>query len=279
MSAENPGDGPEPASVAQARKPRQPSRLRSVALWALSFAACYGLALLVLTDYLVVLAIPGLIGCMALAAFGVLWLLYEPLGGGIPYATDGSDRRGVVRHHRAVLFRRYAVLLGVIAALVAAVVGTNSDYAVICAPVAVISFFLATGYCAEQIRSVVHAARVLDVYEFTFRTPVEKLNLRAAGKRSLRLGGGESGGGESDDGRSPKLAAHQPVGKLWPEHIEDGVWFAGDEIFGGVVMVPGSGELMRVQPLQWDELAGERSRAGADRLAKAERAGLTRRTL
>lgn len=263
---------------------RQPSRLRSVGLWGLSFAACYGLALLVLTDSLVVLAVPGLIGCMALTAFGVLWLLYEPLGGDVPYATDGSDRRGVVRHHRAVLLRRCAVILCVVAALVATVFGTQSDYAVICAPIAVIGFFVAAGYCGEQVRTLVHAARVLDEYEFTFRAPVEKLHLRAAGKRSLRLGGedgdeGAAATGDGGDGRSPKLAAHQPLGKLWPENIEDGVWFAGDEIFGGVVMVPGSGELLRVQPLQWDELAGERSRAGADRLARAERAGLTKRSV
>jgi hypothetical protein len=37
--------------------------------------------------------------------------------------------------------------------------------------------------------------------------------------------------------------------------------------------------LRRVQPLNWDDLAAERSRAGAERLERATRAGLTRRSL
>ncbi|WP_070010641.1 hypothetical protein [Streptomyces abyssalis] len=274
MSSEKPvgSGGPGPAARPGSVKP--PSRLLTLAKWALAFAAAYGLSLLVLTDSLVFLAIPGLIALLALTSTAVLLLLYEPVRGTVPYATDGSDRRGVVRHHRAVLLRRYAMLLCVVAALVALVFATQSDYAVMAAPAAVLAFFVGTGFCGEQMRTVLFAARVLDVYDFTFRAPVEKLNLRSSGKRSLRLGGAGSA-----DERSPELAAHQPLGKLWPKNIEDGVWFAGDEIFGGVVMVPRSGELMRVQPLQWDELGAERSRAGAERIEKAARAGLGRRSL
>ncbi|WP_314176892.1 hypothetical protein [Streptomyces winkii] len=263
-------------SVATPGTARPPAaRAWTLAKWLLAFAAAYGLSLLVLTDSLVFLAIPGLIALVTLTATAVLLLLYEPARGNVPYATDGSDRRGVVLHHRRVLLRRYAVILGVVAALVAAVFVTQSDYAVMAAPMAAIAFFAGTAFCGEQMRSVRFAARVLAEYEFTFRAPVEKLNLRGSGKRSLRLGGGEIGAEQP----SPKLAAHQPLGKLWPKNIEDGVWFAGDEIFGGVVMVPGSGELMRVQPLAWDELAAERSRAGAERVEKATRAGMARRTL
>lgn len=264
------GSGP----VAQPGRAEQPSRLGMLAKWALAFAAAYGLSLLVLTDWLVFLAVPGLIALMALTATAVLLLLYEPVRGDVPYATDGSDRRGVVRHHRTVLLRRYAVLLCVVAVLVALVFVTQSDYAVMAAPAAVMTFMLGTGFWGQQMRSVRLAARVLEVYDFTFRAPVEKLNLRASGKRSLRLGAGGSGAEQP-----PELAAHQPLGKLWPKKIEDGVWFAGDEIFGGVVMVPGSGELMRVQPLKWDELAPERGRAGAERIEKATRAGVVRRSL
>lgn len=276
MTAKPVGDGvPGPSAQPPGNAP-PPSRLGTVAKWALAFAAAYGLSLLVLTDYLVFLAIPGLIALMALVATAILLLLYEPLRGPLPYPTDGSDRRGVVRHHRSVLLRRYGMLLCVVAALVATVFVTRSDYAVICAPAAVIALLTGTVYCGEQMRSVRHAARILGVYEFTFRAPVEKLNLRGSGKRSLRLGGGERGDGQP---RPPELSAHQPLGKLWPKNIEDGVWFAGDEVFGGVVMVPGSGELMRVQPLRWDEFGVERIRADAERREKAERAGLTRRSL
>lgn len=276
MTAEPGGDGMPGPSLQPPRNSPRPSRLGTVAKWALAFAAAYGLSLLVLTDYLVFLAIPGLIALMALVATAILLLLYEPFRGDVPYATDGSDRRGVVRHHRTVLLRRYGMLLCVVAALVATVFVTQSDYAVMCAPAALIAFLTGTVFCGEQMRSVRYAARVLGVYEFTYRAPVEKLNLRGSGKRSLRLGGGEG-----DDGQSPppELAAHQPLGKLWPKNIEDGVWFAGDDVFGGVVMVPGSGEMMRVQPLRWDEFGVERSRAGAERQEKAERAGLARRSL
>jgi hypothetical protein len=273
VSKERPVGGGAAGSAAPAATANRPSRTLTAAKWALAFTAAYGLSLLVLTDSLVFLAVPGLIALLALTATAVLLLLYEPFRGQVPYATDGSDRRGPVRHHRTVLLRRYVMLLCVVAVLVALVIGTQSDYAVMCAPVALVTFLLGTFFCGEQMRSVRIAARVLEAYEFTFRAPVEKLNLRGSGKRSLRLGGG---GGA---GRNPELAAHQPLGKLWPKGIEDGVWFAGDEIFGGVVLVPGSGELMRVQPLKWDELAAERSRAGAERLERATRAGLTRRSL
>ena len=275
MSQEKPAssDGAVPGPVSHPGAAKAPSRLRTLAKWALAFAAAYGLSLLVLTDSLAFLAVPGLIALMALTATAVLLLLYEPARGNVPYATDGSDRLGVVRHHRKVLVRRYGMLLCFVFALVALVVGTKSDYAVMAAPAAVTALLAGTGFWREQIRSVRFAARVLAVYDFTFRATVEKLNLRASGKRSLRLGGG------SDAEPSPELAAHQPLGKRWPENIEDGVWFAGDEIFGGVVMVPRSGELMRVQPMRWDEFALERSRADDERREKAARAGLTRRSL
>lgn len=274
MSAEQPAGSGGQGFVVRPGSARQPSRPALLLKWALAFVAAYGLSLTVLTDHLVVLAVPGLIALMALSVTATLLLVYEPFRGKVPYATDGSDRRGVVRHHRNVVLRRYALLVGCVAAVVAAVPLSKSDYAVMAAPAAVVTFFTGTGFCGAQMRTVRLAARVLEVYEFTFRSPVEKLNLRASGKRSLRLGVGDG-----SDGGSPELAAHQPVGKLWPRDIEDGVWFAGDEIFGGVVMVPGSGELMLVQPLKWDELAAARGRAGTERLEKARRAGLERRSL
>jgi hypothetical protein len=274
MTVGNAADNAGAGRQERRSKAGQPPRWLTVAKWALALATAYGLSLLVLSDSLFLLAIPGIIALLGLISTAVLLLLYEPFRGGVPYATDGSDRRGPVRHHRTVLLTRYVMLLCAVAVLVALVFVTQSDYAVMAAPAAIMTLFMATVFCSEQMRSVRTASRVLEVYEFTFRSPVEKLNLRGSGKRSLRLGGGESGAAQS-----PELAAHQPVGKLWPKNIEDGVWFAGDDVFGGVVMVPGSGELMRVQPLKWDELAAERGRVDATRLERATRAGLQRRSL
>lgn len=255
--------------VVRPAKLRGQARLRRVAFWTLAFALFYGLALCVLTDSLFLLAVPGLIGLAGLGATGTLLALYAPLRGAVPYATDGTNSRGAVEHHRSVLWKRYATLVPACLAVAATVPVTKSDYAVPLAPIAVLTLLVGTRYWFEQYRSVRIAARVVDAYDFTFRAPVEKLSLRGSGKRSLRMG--------SADAASPKMAAHQPLGKQWPERIEDGVWFAGDDVFGGVVLVPGSGELMLAQPLNWDELAGERNRAGAERMERAQRAGLDRR--
>ncbi|MGW7054732.1 hypothetical protein [Streptomyces sp. NPDC054887] len=63
----------------------------------------------------------------------------------------------------------------------------------------------------------------------------------------------------------------------WPDGIENGVWTAGDLPFGGVAFVPGSGAVLLMRPEKWDRLASERDTFGADRIARAERAGLERR--
>lgn len=246
---------------------KSPSRVRRMGLWVSAAAVCYGLTLAVLTDSFVIVAIPGLIGLVTLGSMAGLWLMYRPLGDSSPpYATDGSDHRGAVQHHRSVLLKRYATLVIVCIALAASLPVTKSDYLIPLAPLAVMSLLMGTRYWLEQVRWIRRSSRVLDVYGFTFRAPVQTLNLRSAGKRSLRLG--------RDGDECPKMSGHQPLGNRWPKDIAEGVWFAGDDVFGGVLLVPGSGELMCIQPLNWDELAGERSRAGAERLEKAKHAGL-----
>ena len=267
MPAARPG---ETGGASSPKKPTGPSPWR-LPLWLLAFAGLYGLSLTVLVDSLFLLAVPGLIGLVALGSTTVLSALYRPLGADVPYATDGTDHRGVLHHHRSVLRKRYGTLVSVCIAAAALVPVTKSDYSVPLAPFAVVCLLVGTRFWFEQLRSVRLSAGVLDVYTFEFRAPVQTLDLRAAGKRSLRLGG------EGEE--FPKMSAHQPLGQKWPEDIADGVWFAGDDVFGGVLMVPGSGELMCVQPLAWDELAGERSRAGAERIEKAKRAGLGRRSV
>lgn len=250
-------------------KLRGPSPLRRAAFWTGAFALFYGLSLSVLSDSLFLLAIPGLIGLAALGSTGALLALHAPLRGQIPYATDGTNSQGAVEHHRSVLRKRLGILVFACLAAAATVPVTKSDYAIPLAPLSILALFVGTRFWFEQARAVRLASRALDVYGFEFRAPVEKLNLRSSGKRSLRLGG--------PGGESPKMSAYQPLGQMWPRDIADGVWFAGDDVFGGVVLVPGSGELMIAQPLNWDELAGERNRAGAERQERAGRAGFDRR--
>jgi len=79
-------------------------------------------------------------------------------------------------------------------------------------------------------------------------------------------------------GRSPLMRAVDALERhRWPEGAEDGVWFAGDLPFGGVVVVPSSDTLLVVRPEDWDKFAPEREQADPDRIAKAKRARLAKR--
>jgi hypothetical protein len=62
----------------------------------------------------------------------------------------------------------------------------------------------------------------------------------------------------------------------WPAGGEDGVWFAGDLPFGGVVVVPRSDTLLVVRPQDWDKFAPERQQADPARVERAQRTRLAR---
>ncbi|MET9516906.1 hypothetical protein [Streptomyces sp. NPDC002994] len=86
----------------------------------------------------------------------------------------------------------------------------------------------------------------------------------------------------TEGGRSPLMQVIEVPSRgvwrdPWPEGIENGVWVAGDLPFGAVAFVPSSGALLLMRPEKWDRLAPERKLAGADRNARAERAGIARR--
>ncbi|WP_157859091.1 hypothetical protein [Streptomyces pathocidini] len=81
-------------------------------------------------------------------------------------------------------------------------------------------------------------------------------------------------------GTAPLMRAVKGVGgRGWPKGTEGGVWVAGDAAFGGVVVVPGSYEMLFFQPARWDKHAQERGQAGAERLARARQARIERRRL
>lgn len=249
--------------------PAAQRRVRAMALWVLATAVFYGLSLCVLNESLVLLAVPGLIGLVTLGTMaGVAWM-HKPISSvNLPYASDGSDHRGAVQHHRSVLVRRYAVLVVLCVSLAASLPVIKSDYLIPLAPLSVMGLLMGTRTWLGQMSWIRRSSRVLDVYSFEFRAPVQTLNQRSSGKRLLRLG--------SDAEKAPKMSAHQVLGNRWPQGITEGAWFAGDDLFGGVLLVPRSGELLCMQPLNWDELAGARGGASTERLQKAERAGLDR---
>ncbi|MCF6526473.1 hypothetical protein [Streptomyces sp. JJ36] len=70
------------------------------------------------------------------------------------------------------------------------------------------------------------------------------------------------------------MDAAGPRGRL--QGVEQGVWFAGDPPFGGVLVVPGSDVLLFVSPSDWEKVARRREKAGPERLHRAAQAHLDR---
>ncbi|MFC7307378.1 hypothetical protein ACFQVC_24520 [Streptomyces monticola] len=65
--------------------------------------------------------------------------------------------------------------------------------------------------------------------------------------------------------------------RRWPKGAEnDGAWFAGDPAFGGVMVVPGTNNMLFLQPAGWEKYARERAEADPQRQARAEQAGISR---
>ncbi|MBC9723669.1 hypothetical protein [Streptomyces sp. TRM68367] len=64
--------------------------------------------------------------------------------------------------------------------------------------------------------------------------------------------------------------------RRWPKSAEDGgAWVAGDLPFGGVLIVPGTSDMLFMQPADWQKFADEREQADPSRSGRAQHAGLT----
>jgi hypothetical protein len=233
----------------------------------------YGLVLIGAGGSFLLLAIPGIVGLAVVESVAVQAVLRRPSrGAAAPYPTDGTDHRGAVKYLYTALAKRYAGLVLVSLALMAVPLVTTSTRLIPLMGVGLLGVMSATVFWFDQLRWVRQCSRVLNVYEFEVCERVEKVELRSSGRRFLVLGSG--------DRVSPEMSAREPMGHpKWPERIAEGVWFAGDDVFGGVLLVPGTGELMCMQPVDWDELEEWRTEAGAERLAKAKRAGLDRHSV
>lgn len=246
---------------------KAPSTLRRVAFWGSLFAACYGLTLFVLLDDWFLLAMPGIIGMFTLGAVAVGAIVSVRPPEPALYATDGSDARGPVAYHRAAVLKRYPLVLAFVGVLVGLVVLVKSDYLIPLAPLAVAGFVFGNGTVIGQLLAANRMARVLKVYRFTHRAPVKVLHRGRGGKQLFRLGAGEQ--------ESERLIGMQLGGeKDWGRRVGDHVLFAGDDLFGGVVLVPGSGELVFVQPNDGPALQSQRAAATPERKQMSKRAGI-----
>ncbi|MEV0093261.1 hypothetical protein [Streptomyces sp. NPDC050738] len=191
------------------------------------------------------------------------------------YATDGSDYRGAVRHHLSYLLKWLLAFVVGGLLLIAAVPLSGKQYLI---PVGIVGCLMVGGglqfWVPEAIWNV-RCRRVLRTYPLVFRTPVEQVFAGAQGNaRQLRMGGKGPGGSPLMRGKIMK-----PNSGGWPEAANAGVWFAGDDAFGGVALVPGSGELIFMQPDGFKDDAAAcaaREAAGEGRRQQASRAGLRR---
>jgi hypothetical protein len=252
----------------QQRRPvGPPSTLRRVAFWGSLFAACYALTLCVLLDSWFLLAVPGIIGMGTFGGVVATAVMNVRPPETAPYATDGTDHQGPLAYHRSVLLKRYPLILVSTGVLVGLVVLVKSDYLIPLAPMAALLFVMGTRGLTGELLAANRFARVLKVYRFTHRAPVKVLHRARGGKQLFRLGAGEQ--------ESERLIGSQLGGeKDWGRRVGDHVLFAGDDLFGGVLMVPGSGELVFVRSNDGPALQPQRAAAAPERKDMAKRAGI-----
>lgn len=190
-----------------------------------------------------------------------------------PYVTDGTDFKGALSYYYRSALTRFAKLGLPSAALFVQMFAWPMDYRGYFLPfsiVGMVGFLIAFFLFYGRLFLTWRCARAFRTYPLEFRAPVEKVKLERPLRLHLRLG--------AQAGRQAvTLLAKDPLGRSrWPEGIANGVWFAGDEPFGGAAIVPGSGELLFMQPTEWALSAKERESAGEVRIGQAKRAGIKR---
>jgi hypothetical protein len=186
-----------------------------------------------------------------------------------PYATDGSDFRGALRHHYAVALKRYAIHL-VIWVPVTLTILVWEEMGALGLFVGPICLFLTGVAFYSRISATRRCSRVFHVYPLEFRGPAEVVHEE---DESITLRFNDDG---ADDSVSMQVEIAEIFGVL-PEGTMSGIWFAGDDAFGGAGLVPGTGQLLFMQPRDWDTRAELRQSASTDRVDKAWRAHIQQR--
>ncbi|MEE4421154.1 hypothetical protein V2J85_17605 [Streptomyces sp. DSM 41528] len=190
------------------------------------------------------------------------------------------DVARVVRRNYAALVRllvlRLVLALGLCALPVVLVrLGVPNVFAVWLLTVAGMFVAAFTFYRLGYGMRVARCARVLRHYPLEFHTRVSKKGekwTRYGNVFTVRV---------STRGRhgAPLMKAVNAAGRrCWPQGLDGGVWVAGDLPFGGVMVAPDGDAMLFLKPADWDKLAPQRAQAGAERVERAERAGLTQKT-
>ncbi|MEU0029115.1 hypothetical protein [Streptomyces sp. NPDC006335] len=184
-----------------------------------------------------------------------------------PYPTDGSEYQGAVRHYYGDALKRFLKFFPVFLLMWVQLYVFQLDYLLPVGIIGMIGVVWVSLLLFDRLRSIRKCSRVLRTYPLEFRTPVEKIGMESTHTLYLRFG--------DQKGTPFTLRAKDAVGRgRWPVGITDGVWFAGDEPFGGAMIVPGGGELLLLQPRDWRAREEDRNTAGPERIDRAKRAGI-----
>ncbi|MEU3987062.1 hypothetical protein AB0F24_01550 [Streptomyces platensis] len=186
----------------------------------------------------------------------------------------------IVRANRLALARLMAVRLLIAGLLVAVpvvlsrVTGANAFFLALPIPVGVGVLIMTVWRAVYGIR-VFQCEKVLRHYplEFHPRVLMKRAKWTEYGDvHQIRVTTRRQHG-------APLMLAINAVGRRrWPEGAEEGAWLAGDLLFGGVLVVPGSNAMLFLKPADWDKTARKREEAGAQRSARAQQAGLHQMT-
>ncbi|MEV8308895.1 hypothetical protein AB0P36_16465 [Streptomyces flavidovirens] len=189
------------------------------------------------------------------------------------------DVEQVLRHNYNLLAKQVAMRITIIAVLVAGSYGLHSlgvvDFVLI-PPFVTAAFVLL--FSAIRLANGLRLGpckRVLNTYPLEYRTRVER-----KGSQWLLLGDVYTIkiSTRGQHGAPHMRAINASAIRRWPKGAEDGgAWVAGDLAFGGVVILPGTNDMLFMQPSNWEKFSQEREQADPARFARAEQAGITKR--
>ncbi|MGW3120313.1 hypothetical protein ACWDBW_24750 [Streptomyces sp. NPDC001107] len=192
-----------------------------------------------------------------------------------PKAPDIAQ---VLKHNRTLLYRHIATRLALALVLFAVpllahLAGWDAALPVFGVPAGVLVLIFLALRLGHGARIKV-CEKVLHTYPLEYRTRVSKKDTEwkyLGDVHTVRLSvRGQHG--------APYLRAiNASTVRRWPKEAEEGgAWFAGDLAFGGVMIVPGSNDMLFVQPADWEKYEQERAQADPQRRALAEQAGISR---
>ncbi|MCT9079477.1 hypothetical protein [Streptomyces fulvoviolaceus] len=188
------------------------------------------------------------------------------------------DVAQVLKHNRTLLYRHITTRLALAVVLFAVpfvthLVGYDAALPAFCIPVGLFVLIFLVLRLRHGARLGV-CEKVLHTYPLEYRTRVSKKGSEwkyLGDVHTVRLSvRGQHG--------APSLrAVNASTVRRWPKEAEEGgAWFAGDQAFGGVLIVPGSNDMLFVQPADWEKYEQERDQADPQRRALAEQAGISR---